>query len=239
MLISLKLNSNFMQNQQNQLAVNLMNLFDPSSYKEFGEGFFVNKPKMKGYYYIFKNINKPKFCLIVNINPDFIYPSNMVEINEFIFIVFSASSLEEFIETLTDKNFEILMNVIDDKLEKENTRNLPYGYYTDENGELKVDLKKASEVRRIYDLYIDTKNVRAVADEMKTNFSDIREILHDNEEYMQMQPKILPLSKMKEVAEIMAGNVRGGTQAKRHIEDEIKEVRARRRERQRNMQQQV
>ena len=223
---------------RNELAINLMNLFDPSSYKEFNEGFFVNKPKMKGYYYIFKNIHKPKFCLIVNINSNFVYPSNTVKINEFVYIVFSAESIESFVETLTDKNFEILMNIIDNDLEKKNERNLPYGYYLDENGELKVDLRKAAEVRRIYDLYIDTKNVRAVADAMKTNFSEIRDILHDNEEYMQMQQKIIPLSKMKEVAEIMAGNVRGGAQAKKSIEDEIKEVRKRRKEREKNLQQQ-
>lgn len=223
---------------RNELAINLMNLFDPSSYKEFNEGFFVNKPKMRGYYYIFKNIHKPKFCLIVNINSNFVYPSNTVKINEFVYIVFSAESIESFVETLTDKNFEILMNVIDNDLEKKNERNLPYGYYLDENGELKVDLRKAAEVRRIYDLYIDTKNVRAVADAMKTNFSEIRDILHDNEEYMQMQQKIIPLSKMKEVAEIMAGNVRGGAQAKKSIEDEIKEVRKRRKEREKNLQQQ-
>ena len=32
------------------------------------------------------------------------------------------------------------------KLEKENTRNLPYGYYLDENGELKIDLKNLREL---------------------------------------------------------------------------------------------
>ena len=221
---------------QNDLAINLLNLFDPSSYKEFGKGFFVNKPKMEGYYYIFKNIYKPKFCLIVNTS-DFVYPSNTVKISDFVYIIFSAPSLEEFIETFTDKNFEILMGVIDDNLERKNERNLPYGYYLDENGELKIDLKKASEVRRIYDLYIDSKNIRAVADTMKTNFSDIREILHDHEEYMQMQQKIIPLSKLKEVAEIMGGNVRGGTQAKQDTEDEIKEVRKRRKEKQKILQQ--
>ena len=84
-----------MQNQ-NDLALNLLNLFNSSSYKEFSEGFFVNKPKMKGYYYIFKKLNKPKFCLIVNTNSDFVYPSNMSKVNDYIFIVFSANSLEQF-----------------------------------------------------------------------------------------------------------------------------------------------
>lgn len=216
--------------EKNKLAINLMNLFDPSSYKEFSEGFFVNKPKMRGYYYIFKEINKPKFCLIINTNPDFIYPSNMVKINDYVFIVFSASSLEEFLETFTDKNFTTLMEIIDSEMEKKNTRNLPYGYYLDENGELKVDLKQASEVRRIYNLYLESKNIREVASIMKTNFSDIRDILHDAEEYMQMRDKIVSLSKLREVAELMAQNVRGGTVAKRNIEDEIREVRQRRKQ---------
>ena len=65
---------------------------------------------------------------------------------------------------------------------------------------------------------------------MKTNFSDIRDILHDAEEYMQMKDKIVSLSKLKEVAELMAENVRGGTVAKRSLEDEIKEVRQRRKQ---------
>lgn len=223
------LNFKYMQ-EKNKLAINLLNLFDPSSYKEFSEGFFVNKPKMRGYYYIFKEINKPKFCLIINTNPDFIYPSNMVKINDYVFIVFSASSLEEFLETFTDKNFTTMMEIIDGELDKKNTRNLPYGYYMDENGELKVDLKQASEVRRIYNLYLESKNIREVASVMKTNFSDIRDILHDAEEYMQMRDKIVSLSKLREVAELMAQNVRGGTVAKRSIEDEIKEVRQRRKQ---------
>ena len=216
--------------EKNKLAINLMNLFEPSSYKEFSEGFFVNKPKMRGYYYIFKEINKPKFCLIINTNPNFIYPSNMVKINDYVFIVFSANSLEEFLETFTDKNFTTLMEIIDSEMEKKNTRNLPYGYYLDENGELKVDLKQASEVRRIYNLYLESKNIREVASIMKTNFSDIRDILHDAEEYMQMRDKIVSLSKLREVAELMAQNVRGGTVAKRSLEDELREVRQRRKQ---------
>lgn len=215
---------------QNDLAVNLLDLFDPSSYKEFSEGFFVNKPKMRGYYYIFKKMNKPKFCLIVNTNSEFVYPSNMSKVNDYVFIVFSANSLEQFLETFTDKNFTTMMEIIDGEMEKKNERNLPYGYYLDENGELKVDLKKASEVRRIYNLYLESKNIREVASVMKTNFSDIRDILHDAPEYMQMKDKIVSLSKLKEVSELMAENVRGGTVAKRSIEDEIKEVRQRRKQ---------
>lgn len=225
----IELNFNIMQDK-NYLAENLIELFNPSSYKEFSEGFFINKPKMRGYYYIFKNMRDPKFCLIVNTNPDFKYPTSKAKINDYVFIVFNSDSIENFVKTLPDQNFTLLMNTIDSEMNKRNDRNLPYGYYLDENGDLKVDLKKAMEVRRIFNLYLESKNIREVASVMKTNFSDIRDILHDAQEYMQMQDKIVSPSKLKEVAELMAQNVRGGTVAKRSIEDEIREVRQRRKQ---------
>lgn len=215
--------------EQNDLAINLMNLFEPKSYKEFGEGFFVNKPEMSGYYFTFKNMRKPKICLIINTSK-FQYPSNMTKIEDYVFIVFNVSSLEEYIENLADVYFPQIMEVIDNNIEKKNTRNLPYGYYTDENGEVKVDIKAASEVRRIYDMYIDTKSIRHIANKLRTNFSDIRDILHDSQEYAQMQPPLMSAQKLKEVTELMAQNVRGGATAKRSIEDEIADARRKRKE---------
>ena len=215
--------------KQNDLAINLMNLFEPSSYKEFGKGYFTNKPNMEGYYYIFKKITKPKFCLIINTSPEK-YPTSMMKVRDYVFIVFNVPSLEEFLQNLTEKYFVTLMDVLDNELQKKNTRNLPYGYYTDENGEVQVDLKAAAEVRKIYDMYIETQSIRDIAADLRTNFSDIREILHDAEEYMQMRDKIVSLSKLKRVAELMASNVRGGATAKRGIEDELADARRRRKQ---------
>ena len=215
--------------KQPDLAINLLNLFEPSSYKEFGRGYFVNKPNMEGYYYIFQKITKPKFCLIINTSEEK-YPTSMMKIKDYVFIVFNSPSLEEFLQNFTNGNFEILMNVLDSELQKKNTRNLPYGYYLDENGELKVDIKAAQEVRRIYDMYIDTQSIRDIAAELRTNFSDIREILHDSEEYMQMREKIVSMAKLKRVAELMAANVRGGAVAKRTLEQEVADARKRRKQ---------
>lgn len=221
--------------KQNDLAINLMNLFEPQHYKEFGEGFFINKPKMRGHYYIFSKLMKPKVCLILNENPDFVYPSHTVTINDYVYMIFNIPSMEEYLNDLAEKYFPVILNIIDEKIEIKNDRNLPYGYYYDENGELKIDLRKASEVRKIYDLYIDLGSVREIAARLKTNFSHIREVLHSNEEYMQMPQKIVPLSKLKEVQELMAGNVKGGAVAKRTTEDEIKEVRAMRKQREKQL----
>ena len=224
-----------MQNQ-NDLAINLMKLLEPDSYKEFGEGYFVNKPEMSGFYFLFKNMRKPKICLILNTSSQK-YPSTMSKVNDYVFIVFNVSSPEEYFENLIDKYFPEIVEIIDNVVKKKSTRNLPYGYYQDENGEVRVDLKAAQEVRKIYDMYIDTKSIRHIAQQLNTNFSDIRDILHDSQEYMQMPEKILSFAKIKEVAELMAANVRGGATAKRDLQDEIADVRRRRKEREKARQQ--
>lgn len=222
-----------MQNPS-ELAINFMNIFNPESYKEFGEGFFTNKPEISGLYYSFKNMRKPKICLILNLSQEK-YPSVMSKVNDYVFIVFNISSPEEYFENVVDKYFPEIVEIVDNVIEKKSTRNLPYGYYQDENGEIKVDLQAASEVRKIYDMYIDTKSIRHIAQQLRTNFSDIREILHDNQEYMQMPEKIVSFAKLKEVAGLMAANIRGGATAKRDVRDEIADARRRRKERERAM----
>ena len=215
--------------KQNDLANNLLNLFKENSYSEFKKGYFINQPYLEGYYYIFKKITDPKFCVILNTS-ERKYPTNMAKIQDYVFIAFNVPSLEYFLENLANEYFPTLLNIVDQNLQKENTRNLPYGYYLDENGDLKIDLTKASEVRKIYDMYIDTRSIRHITGELKTDFSHVRDILHDNEQYLQMQNKIVPLSKLKQVNEIMAGNIRGGAIKKRTTEDEIKEIRRSRKE---------
>lgn len=215
--------------KQNDLAENLLNLFDPSSYKKFERGYFTNKPNLEGYYYIFKRITKPKFCLIVNTSEEK-YPTSMVKIRDYVFIIFNVPSLEKFLKNLTENYFTVLMDILDNELQKKNTRNLPYGYYTDENGEVKIDIRAASEVRKIYDMYIETQSIRDIAAELKTNFSDIREILHDSTEYLQMRDKIVSPAKLEQVAGLMATNVKGGALVKRSTEDELADARKKRKQ---------
>ena len=214
--------------KQNDLALNLKNIYEPTSYHEFGEGYFVNQPHMTGYFYIFKNITKPRFCLILNTSQHK-YPSNSVKIGDYVYIVFNIQSLEEFLQNLSERYFPILLTKIDENIMKKNPRNLPYGYYTDVDGQIKVDLKKANEVRRIYDMYIDIESVREIVDSMNSNFSHVRQVLANNEEYAQMQQQIVPMSKLKKVNELLAQNVKG-TFKKRTTQDEIEEIRKRRKQ---------
>ena len=194
---------------RNEVAENLRELFNPSSYKEFDEGYFVKQPKMMGYYYIFKDIKKPCFCLILNTSKEVQYPESFSKIGEYVYIVFNINSLEEYLEGFASDYLPLILTIIDENILKKNPRNLPYGYYTDLEGQIKVDLRKASEVRRIYQMYIDTQSIRHIATTLNTNFSKIRDILADNEEYMQMQEKIVPMSKLREVNGLLVQNVKG------------------------------
>ena len=212
---------------QSDLALNLMNLFNPSSYTEFEKGFFVNRPKMEGYYFIFKDIKEPKFCLILNTS-ETPYNSDFAEIKDYIYIIFNIESLDEFIENLSTKYLPVILDILNQKMNKEDTKNLPYGYYYDENGELRIDVKKAREVKEIYDRYQDIESIRTIANERKVNFSHIRDILHDNEAYMQMQQKILPATTLKIVNGLLAKNVKG-TFREETAEDRLRAARARER----------
>ena len=220
--------------KQNDLAENLKNLFEANSYVEFGEGSFVNQPKMTGYYYIFKNITNPRFCLILNTSKEMQYPSDSVKIGDYVFIVFNINSLEEYLQAFAENYFPTVLTKIDENILKKNPRNLPYGYYTDVDGQVKVDLKKANEVRRIFDMYIDVESVREIVDALHSNFSHVRDVLASNEEYMQMKDKIVPMSKLKKVNELLAQNVKG-TFRKRTTEDEIKEIRQKRKQQRKMM----
>ena len=212
---------------QSDLALNLMNLFNPSSYTEFEKGFFVNRPKMEGYYFIFKDIKEPKFCLILNTS-ETPYNSDFAEIKDYIYIIFNIESLDEFIENLSTKYLPVILDILNQKMNKEDTKNLPYGYYYDENGELRIDVKKAREVKEIYDRYQEIESILTIANERKVNFSHIRDILHDNEAYMQMQQKILPATTLKIVNGLLAKNVKG-TFREETAEDRLRAARARER----------
>lgn len=217
--------------KQNDLAKNLKNLFNPSSYKEFQEGELVNQPRMTGYYYIFKNLTKPRFSLILNTAKDFTYPNNTVKISDYFFIVFNVPSLEEYLQNFTNKYFPVILEKLDENMLKKNPRGLPYGYYADEDGTIRVDLKKATEVKKIYDMYLDVGSVRDIVDALHSNFSHVRNVLSLSGEYMQMKEKIVPPSKLKEVEALLAQNVKGAFK-KRTTEDEIREVRQKRKQQQ-------
>lgn len=220
--------------KQNDIGLNLLNLTEPKSYKEFDEGYFLHQPDMKGYYYIFRNITKPKICLILNLS-NINYKTNEVKIKDYIYIVFNIKTIEEYFENFTTTYLPIILDIMDKNVNKKNTRNLPYGYYADEKGQIKIDITKANEVKKIYNRYKETQSVRDIAQEMDTNFSHIRDILHDNEEYMRMKEKILPMTKLKEINMLLAQNVKG-TFKKVTTKEKIKDAQKRIKDKLKNLQ---
>ena len=215
--------------KQPDLAKNLINLFNPSQYKAFGQGEFENHPEMTGYYYIFQDIRDPKFCILLNTSKD-AYPTNMAKIKDYVFIIFNIKTLEEYIENMGVYYFPEILNIINQNIQQKDERNLPYGYYTDVNGDIKIDIQKANEVRRIYNKYLDGAGVRQIANELRTNFSHVRDVLASNPQYAEMQEKILPPTKLKKIAELLAQNVKSRKTRKISTKDKIDELRRRRKQ---------
>jgi len=213
--------------KQPDLAKNFLNLFNGNLYKAFGQGEFINNPNLTGYYYIFKDIRDPKFCLLLNTSEE-AYPTNMIKIKDYVFIVFNITSIEEFIENMGSQYFPTILEIINSNIQQKNERNLPYGYYADVDGKVRIDIQKANEVKKIYDRYIDGVGVRAIADELKTNFSHVRDVLASNQMYMEMDEKILPSTKLKKVAELLAQRVKSTKTRKMTTMDKIKELRKKR-----------
>lgn len=188
---------------------------------------------MTGYYYIFKNITKPSFCIVLNTAEEK-YPTDSTKINEYVYIVFNIKSLEEYINNLAGGYLPLILTKLDENLMKKNPRNLPYGYYADVDGNIKVDVQKANEVRRIYDMYIDVQSVREIADELNTNFSHVRDVLAAYQDYLQMPMKLVTTGKLKQVGDLLAQNVKGRFK-KMSTEDEIEELRRQRKQKERMM----
>ena len=100
-----------------------------------------------------------------------------------------------------------LSNVIEDLVDRvrEEQEDLPYGYVRDDKGQIQVDSIKADEVRQIYKMYIETRSMKKIAKELKTNFSHVRDVLRDDR-YDEMQPRIISTSTWKRVEEISKQN---------------------------------
>ena len=156
------------------------------------------------------------------------YPTDMIKIKDYVFIVFNVKSIEEFIENMGTQYFPILLEIVNSNIQQKNERNLPYGYYADVDGKIRIDVQKANEVKKVYDRYMDGAGVRAIADELKTNFSHVRDVLASNQAYMEMQEKILPPTKLKKVAELLAQRVKSTKTRKMTTMDKIKELRKKR-----------
>ena len=191
------------------MATIIATLRNKDNYREVSKGFFRRVPSLSGYVYELKKMNllaDYRVVIIVNTNPDYTYPKEKTEIDNYIFLVYNVDDFDTYRKRATIVATK-LSNVIEDLVDRvrEEQEDLPYGYVRDDKGQIQVDSIKADEVRQIYKMYIETRSMKKIAKELKTNFSHVRDVLRDGR-YDEMQPRIISTSTWKRVEEISKQN---------------------------------
>ena len=198
-----------MEITKDEMATIIATLRNKDNYREVSKGFFRRVPSLSGYVYELKKMNllaDYRVVIIVNTNPDYTYPKEKTEIDNYIFLVYNVDDFDTYRKRATIVATK-LSNVIEDLVDRvrEEQEDLPYGYIRDDKGQIQVDSIKADEVRQIYKMYIETRSMKKIAKELKTNFSHVRDVLRDDR-YDEMQPRIISTSTWKRVEEISKQN---------------------------------
>ena len=198
-----------MEITKDEMATIIATLRNKDNYREVSKGFFRRVPSLSGYVYELKKMNllaDYRVVIIVNTNPDYTYPKEKTEIDNYTFLVYNVNDFDTYRKRATIVATK-LSNVIEDLVDRvrEEQEDLPYGYVRDDKGQIQVDSLKADEVRQIYKMYIETRSMKKIAKELKTNFSHVRDVLRDDR-YDEMQPRIISTSTWKRVEEISKQN---------------------------------
>lgn len=198
-----------MEITKDEMATIIATLRNKDNYREVSKGFFQRVPSLSGYVYELKKMDllaDYRVVIIVNTNPDYTYPKEKTEIDNYTFLVYNVDDFDTYRKRATIVATK-LSNVIEDLVDRvrEEQEDLPYGYVRDDKGQIQVDSIKADEVRQIYKMYIETRSMKKIAKELKTNFSHVRDILRDDR-YDEMQPRIISTSTWKRVEEISKQN---------------------------------
>ena len=198
-----------MEITKDEMATIIATLRNKDNYREVSKGFFRRVPSLSGYVYELKKMDllaDYRVVIIVNTNPDYTYPKEKTEIDNYTFLVYNVNDFDTYRKRATIVATK-LSNVIEDLVDRvrEEQEDLPYGYVRDDKGQIQVDSIKADEVRQIYKMYIETRSMKKIAKELKTNFSHVRDVLRDDR-YDEMQPRIISTSTWKRVEEISKQN---------------------------------
>jgi hypothetical protein len=185
-----------------------------SSYKEFSKGYFRNVPDMSGYIYKFKCGEYSHIYLIVDTS-NCGYSKDYYKKDNYYFLVYKTSSLDNFLKGFFEISSEILdrVNSILDKDQEnadERAGGIPHGYKIGSEGDIVIDPVEAIQVKKIYKLYTQYGSIRKIASELKTNFSHVRDVLHDYR-YERIQPCIIPNSILKKARQLMDKNRKNRT----------------------------
>ena len=188
------------------IAVNIAYMQKPESYEEFQAGAFPAVPKMSGYTLRFKEFKQYEVYLVLNTTEGFEYDNPLVEEDKFVIMVINIASLEYFLQNI-EQYMQPIMDVLKDIADKDNVsdRELPYGYVRDEDGNIKVNPAEAVTVKQIFKDYPSYKSIRKVAQELRTDYSFVHDILHDAR-YTRMPIQIVPEVDIRRAYQVMQSN---------------------------------
>lgn len=196
------------------LAKDLSGLRKADSYKKFAKGYFKNVPGLGGYIYKFQVKSDAKIYLIVNTEANAMAKEYYTN-KGYHFLVYNAKSLDDFISMIYNNISEIIdkVNAILDKAQEladERAGGIPHGYKLNDAGEIVIDPVEAPMVRKIFKYYTQYRSVHKVADVLKTNFSYVRDVLHDYR-YERMTLPIINKSLLKKARQLMDVNRKNRT----------------------------
>lgn len=188
------------------IAVNIAYMQKPESYEEFQAGAFPAVPKMSGCTLRFKEFKQYEVYLVLNTTEGFEYDNPLVEEDKFVIMVINIASLEYFLQNI-EQYMQPIMDVLKDIADKDNVsdRELPYGYTRDEDGNIKVNPAEAVTVKKIFKDYPSYKSIRKVAQELRTDYSFVHDILHDAR-YTRMPIQIVPEVDIRRAYQVMQSN---------------------------------
>lgn len=188
------------------IVVNIAYMQKPESYEEFQAGAFPAVPKMSGYTLRFKEFKQYEVYLVLNTTEGFEYDNPLVEEDKFVIMVINIASLEYFLQNI-EQYMQPIMDVLKDIANKDNVsdRELPYGYVRDEDGNIKVNPAEAVTVKKIFKDYPSYKSIRKVAQELRTDYSFVHDILHDAR-YTRMPIQIVPEVDIRRAYQVMQSN---------------------------------
>ena len=188
------------------IAVNITYMQKPESYEEFQAGAFPAVPKMSGYTLRFKEFKQYEVYLVLNTTEGFEYDNPLVEEDKFVIMVINIASLEYFLQNI-EQYMQPIIDVLKDIADKDNVsdRELPYGYVRDEDGNIKVNPAEAVTVKKIFKDYPSYKSIRKVAQELRTDYSFVHDILHDAR-YTRMPVQIVPEVDIRRAYQVMQSN---------------------------------
>ena len=203
-----------MAKTEKTLANDIVRLRKSGSYKPFKKGYFRNVPEMAGYIYKFKCSDYSQIFLIVDTSNSN-YTKEYYKKDNYYFLVYKSGSIEQFLKEFFELSAEILdrVNSILDKDQEnadERAGGIPHGYKLNKAGEIVIDPVESIKVKKIYKLYTQYASIRKVASELKTNYSFVREVMHDYR-YEKMQPRIIPDSIWKKARQMMDKNRKNRT----------------------------